>query len=166
MLSGTLHHGSVQSLRHSVSEILSLWDLSRQEHQLIRTLSHGMKQKVLISMALLRGHPILLLDEPLTGLDLYSCAVLKELIRLQSRMRRSILASSHDLSLVEDVCSTVLILHRGEIAFQGPISSIQKSGDDLETFVLRRVSDATSPSEKAARIQEALDAFRPGEYGG
>jgi len=163
MLVGSLHNMPANTLREAVRELLYLWDLSRQEHQLLRTFSHGMKQKVLVLMALLPSPPVLLLDEPLAGLDLYSSLVLKELLRLQSAAGRAVLTSSHVLSLVEDVCDTIMILDRAEIVFRGPILAAKGSASNLEAFVLRQVRDMVDPRATALQLQRTLAAVAPAE---
>jgi len=163
MLVGSLHNMPAHTVRGAIRELLSLWNLSRQEHQLLRTFSHGMKQKVLVLMALLPSPPVLLLDEPLAGLDLYSSLVLKEILRLQSAAGKAILTSSHVLSLVEDVCDTIMILDRAEIVFRGPVLEAKASTSNLEAFVLRQVRDMVDPRETALQMHRTLAAVAPAE---
>lgn len=113
-------------------------------------LSRGMKQKLAIACGLLHSPQVLLFDEPLTGLDPLGIRRMKDSILKRARAGASIILSSHLLHLLEEVCSHVLILKRGEKIADGTIAEIRArfgNGDDkanLEDVFIR----ATGGSER------------------
>jgi ABC-2 type transport system ATP-binding protein len=98
-----------------IEELLNLFGLGRFRHAAISSYSKGMKQKVLLSGALLHNPDILILDEPLSGLDVSSVLIFRDLLKSLAREGKIILYSSHILEIVEKVCSGVVILHKGRI---------------------------------------------------
>src|SRR5579863_4725770 len=96
-------------------DLLALFGLERHRHAAISSYSKGMKQKVLIAAALLHNPDLVIFDEPLSGLDVTSMLVFRSIVRQLGRDGKTILYSSHVLEVVEKVCSTVVILHRGRV---------------------------------------------------
>lgn len=159
MLAGSFHGLPKQQLRSHIRELLTLWDLARYEHELIRTFSHGMKQKLWITVALIPSPPILLLDEPLSGLDVYSCAVFKELLKLQASSGKAIIVSSHVLSLIEEICLRVIILARGSVAFDGAVADVL-SVSKMEDAVLQLSLDSPDAGRVASELHQVFASIR------
>ncbi len=107
--------GMGQESKTRAKELLYLLGLGEKMHLPISSYSKGMKQKVLISSALLHNPQILLLDEPLSGLDSFTVLVMKALLKLLSREGKILLYASHILEVVEKICSRVIIINRGLI---------------------------------------------------
>ncbi|QEF99817.1 ABC-type transporter ATP-binding protein EcsA [Stieleria maiorica] len=101
--------------------LLSRFSLSDKKNTLASELSRGMRQKVAIACAYLRSPDVLLLDEPMTGLDPPSIRILKDSIREQSRRGATVLVSSHLLSLVDDLCDFLVLICQGSVLFSGPL---------------------------------------------
>ncbi len=93
--------------------LLELFSLRTQRHAAISSYSKGMKQKIFICAALLHNPNILIFDEPLSGLDVTSVMVFRNLVKLLAGEGKIIIYSSHVLEVVEKLCSRVMILHRG-----------------------------------------------------
>ena len=102
-------------LNRKTDGLLDLFGLHRHRHSAISTYSKGMKQKVLIAAALLHNPDLLIFDEPLSGLDVTSMLVFRNVVNSLAREGKVILYSSHVLEVVEKVCSSVIILHQGRI---------------------------------------------------
>jgi ABC-2 type transport system ATP-binding protein len=102
-------------LDRKVDRLLDLFSLHGRRHSAISSYSKGMKQKVLISAALLHGPDILIFDEPLSGLDVTSVLVFRCVVRSLAREGKIILFSSHVLEVIEKVCSKVIILYKGHV---------------------------------------------------
>lgn len=102
--------------------LLRRFELTEKRDALVQELSRGMRQKVAICCAYLHDPRAILFDEPLTGLDPRGIRTLKETIRERARDGASVVVSSHLLSLVEDLCTHLLILDRGQRRFFGPIA--------------------------------------------
>ena len=102
-------------LEPKMDQFLRLFTLWDDRHAPLASYSKGMRQKVLLSAALLHDPDILVLDEPFSGLDVTSALVLRRLLRALADRGKMILYSSHVLEVVEKVCSKVLILRQGEV---------------------------------------------------
>jgi ABC-2 type transport system ATP-binding protein len=112
-------------LERKIDGMLKLFSLDDYRYAPISSYSKGMKQKILISAALLHNPEILILDEPISGLDITAGLVFRELVTRLAAEGKIILCSSHELSLVENVCSEVVILHRGRVVARGSIEELR-----------------------------------------
>ena len=130
----------------SAESLLDRFDLSDKRKTLASQLSRGMRQKVAIVCAYLRRPDVLLLDEPMTGLDPPSIRRLKETITEQAQRGATVLVSSHLLTLVEDICDHLVLMSRGSVLFAGPMSEARQrfggSTQSLEEVFFRLTSDA------------------------
>lgn len=108
-----------------IDGLLKLLSLHGDRHAAIALYSKGMRQKILLSAALLHNPDLLLLDEPFSGLDVASGLVLRSLIQELAARGKVILFSSHELETVERVCSRVVILHKGKVAADDSIVSLR-----------------------------------------
>ena len=104
---------------------MRLFSLHRDRHAPISSYSKGMRQKILLSAALLHNPEIILLDEPFSGLDVGTGLVLRSLIQELAARGKVMLFSSHELETVERVCSHVVILHRGRIVADDSIERLR-----------------------------------------
>ncbi len=107
-------------------ELLELFSLRWERDSALSSYSKGMRQKVLIAAALLHNPDILIFDEPLSGLDVSSALVFRSLVKSLARRGKIILYSSHVLEVVEKLCSTVIILHRGRVAAHGSVEELRE----------------------------------------
>src|SRR5215469_919281 len=101
-------------LDERIDEMLRLFTLFEDRHSPLASYSKGMRQKILLSAALLHNPRMLILDEPFSGLDVNATIVLRALIRALADEGKIILYSSHVLEVVEKVCSSVMILRKGK----------------------------------------------------
>lgn len=100
----------IETRTEKMLRLFSLWE---DRHVMLASYSKGMRQKILLSAALLHDPELLILDEPFSGLDVNTALVLRSLIHALSREGKMILYSSHVLEVVEKVCTSVLILRKG-----------------------------------------------------
>ncbi len=114
-----------RSTAERIDGLLRLFSLHGDRHVAISSYSKGMRQKVLLSAALLHNPDLILLDEPFSGLDVATGLVFRSLIQELAGRGKVILFSSHELETVERVCSRVVILHRG-----GSLPTTPSSGCD------------------------------------
>jgi ABC-2 type transport system ATP-binding protein len=105
--------------------LLRLFGLYSDRDVSISCYSKGMRQKVLLSAALMHNPDLILLDEPFSGLDVGSSMILRSLIEELARRGKVVLFSSHELETVERICSHVIILHRGKIVADDSIESLR-----------------------------------------
>ena len=102
--------------------LLEMFELVPKRKALAMELSRGMRQKVAIACAYLHNPPLILLDEPLTGLDPMGIRTMKDSIVERAQAGAAVVLSSHLLSLVEDICTGILIMAKGELLFSGTIA--------------------------------------------
>jgi ABC-2 type transport system ATP-binding protein len=105
--------------------LLRLFGLHGDRDVAISSYSKGMRQKILLSAALMHNPDLILLDEPFSGLDVGSSLILRSLIRELAARGKIVLFSSHELETVERVCSHVIILHRGKIVADDSIERLR-----------------------------------------
>jgi ABC-2 type transport system ATP-binding protein len=119
-----LHHLDPAVARQRREELLELFGLGEARHQRLNAFSKGMKQKVVLAAALIHRPEVLILDEPLDGLDANSARVVKELLRSLASQSRTILFCSHILEVVERVCTRLVIIDKGRQIDTGTPSEI------------------------------------------
>ncbi|HYW33442.1 MAG TPA: ABC transporter ATP-binding protein [Gemmatimonas sp.] len=132
--------------------LLDELELTAKKHALPTELSRGMKQKLAIACGLLHTPSALLLDEPLTGLDPVGIRRMKETIAARARAGTAVILSSHLLHLVEELCTRILVIRRGEMVAFGPIADIVAARPGLagrsleEIFIELTGEDISEPA--------------------
>jgi len=126
LFAGRLRALPEASLERRVDELLELLELGPQRHLALESYSKGMRQKVLIATALLHDPEVLVLDEPLSGLDVSSVLVMKALLRELAGRGRAILYSTHHLEVAESLCERVLILHEGRVVADDSVANLRE----------------------------------------
>ena len=114
-----------EATANSIEGMLRLLSLHGDRHTPLSSYSKGMRQKVLLSAALLHNPDLLLLDEPFSGLDVGTALVMRSLIQELAARGKVVLFSSHELETVERVCSHVVILHRGRVVADDSIEHLR-----------------------------------------
>jgi ABC-2 type transport system ATP-binding protein len=106
--------------------LLHLFGLHADRDVPMSSYSKGMRQKILLSAALMHNPELILLDEPFSGLDVGSSLVLRSLIEELARRGKVVLFSSHELETVERICSHIVILHRGRVVADDSIEHLRR----------------------------------------
>ncbi len=122
---GQLRNLPEKATAERIDGLLRLLSLHGDRHVPISSYSKGMRQKVLLSAALLHNPDLILLDEPFSGLDVATGLVLRSLIQELAARGKVVLFSSHELETVERVCSHVVILHRGKVKADDSIENLR-----------------------------------------
>lgn len=112
----------VGGFESKAEQFLEMFELTEKRDTICQELSRGMRQKVAVACAYLHDPQVILFDEPLTGLDPHGIRTLKTSIVARAAAGASIVVSSHLLALVEDLCSDLLILRKGQALYFGPVS--------------------------------------------
>jgi ABC-2 type transport system ATP-binding protein len=112
---------NVDNWRTEADRLLVQFELVDHRKKLAQELSRGMRQKVAICCAYLHNPKAILVDEPLTGLDPHGIRTMKQSVRDRAAAGAAIIISSHLLALVEDLCTHLLIVNRGQSLFFGPV---------------------------------------------
>ncbi len=144
-------------VRSRSEALLALVGLESQRDQPLSAYSKGMRQKVLICAALLHDPVLLVLDEPLSGLDVTTVMVLKALLRRLAARGRIVLYSTHMLEIAENLCERVLILHRGLIVADDSVANLREMSrrPSLEAVFAACVG-AEGPEQTAERILDVV----------
>jgi ABC-2 type transport system ATP-binding protein len=135
-LVGQLRGMSLRQIRSRIDGFLSLFNLRDDVHAPLSAYSKGMRQKILISAALLHDPAIVILDEPNSGLDVTTTLVLRSLVQALAAEGRMIIYSSHVLESVERVATDVIILNDGRVVAHDSVSELR---DLLELPSLEQV---------------------------
>jgi ABC-2 type transport system ATP-binding protein len=156
-LSGRLHGVGEETLQTRIREILETFDLTSDRVSRLDTYSKGMRQKILIGAALLHNPDLILLDEPLSGLDVNSAIMIKDLIAALAAEGKTILYSSHVLDVVEKICHRALIIHKGELIAEGTPDDL-KNSTGLSTLedVFRSLTGSAGVNPGISRVIVAL----------
>jgi len=129
--------------------------------QLIATLSHGNKQKIQIIAAILHEPDLLILDEPLAGLDAKSVKVMKEILDMHLEKGGSVLFSTHIMEIAEELCDRIGIINKGKIVGIGTIDELNeqanKIGARLEDVFLRLTEQDTSVEEIVKKLRKSFN---------
>jgi ABC-2 type transport system ATP-binding protein len=121
-----LHHIDTKTAQTRRAELLDLFDLTANGDQRLSEFSKGMKQKVVIASALIHRPDVLILDEPLDGLDANTAMVVKELLKRMAAQGKTIMFSSHILDVVERMCSRIVIINNGKFVSSGTSAEIRE----------------------------------------
>lgn len=156
-LSGRLHNVPEDTLQARIREILATFGLTTDRVDRLDAYSKGMRQKILIAAALLHNPDIILLDEPLSGLDVNAAILIKDLLAALAAAGKTILYSSHVLDVVERICDRVLIIHKGALIADGSAETLKASTHEstLED-VFRNLTHSAGLDTGVSRIVEAL----------
>ena len=122
----------ITNYQSRITEVLELISLETRRHDLVRTFSRGMQQRLAIGRAILHDPDVMLFDEPYTGLDQDASSVLDDILKTLARQGRTVVMTSHDLARVEDLATRFDILSRGVIAATATQRQLKRT--DLLTF--------------------------------
>ena len=128
-------------IERRMDELLRLFDLAPWKDELTESYSHGMRQKLIISSALIHQPEVIVVDEPMVGLDPKSARLLKDLFKEFTQRGGTILMSTHTLEVAEDMCDRIGIIQGGKIVACGTMTELRHqfaAGDaSLEDLFLR-----------------------------
>jgi len=125
-----LHGMDLELASERIDRLLQGFDLGQVAARQISTLSRGQRQKVLLSGGLLPDPTVLILDEPLQGLDANSVSMLRKMLQQMASRGKTILLCSHILAVVEKLCDRVLLLHQGRLIANEPTQQLIKKSED------------------------------------
>jgi ABC-2 type transport system ATP-binding protein len=145
------------AVEHRARELLTLFDLEDWGDELVESYSHGMRQKLIISSAFVHRPDVIVVDEPMVGLDPKAARTLKDLFREYVRRGHTIMMSTHTLEVAQTLCDRIAIIQRGRIRACGTMAElrqhVESGGDGLEDIFLRLTGEGV-----ARDLLEVLDA--------
>jgi ABC-2 type transport system ATP-binding protein len=130
-----------KEVERRIDELLELFDLTPWKNELTESYSHGMRQKLIIASSLVHRPRVIVVDEPMVGLDPKSARLLKEIFRHFVDKGGTVLMSTHTLEIVEDLCDRVGIIRQGELVACGTMDDLRHNASaadaGLEELFLR-----------------------------
>jgi ABC-2 type transport system ATP-binding protein len=142
-----------QLVERRIDELLEIFELSTWKNELVESYSHGMRQKLIISSALIHRPEVIVVDEPMVGLDPRAARLLKDLFREFVGRGGTVLMSTHTLEIAEALCERIAIIQGGKIVAAGSMEELkaQHAGGDigLEDLFLKLTGGAAARELKA-----------------
>ena len=153
----SLYNLAEKTFQANSAHYLELFDLTDWQHHLIESYSHGMRQKLIMTSVLMLDQPLLIIDEPMVGLDPKSARIVKELFKQKAASGTTIFLSTHSLEIAEELCNRIAIITNGQLHIIGTMETLrQKAGkedSDLEEIFL----ELTGAWEMQSVIQALQD---------
>jgi ABC-2 type transport system ATP-binding protein len=145
-------------VEHRARELLALFDLDEWRDELVESYSHGMRQKLIISSAFVHRPEVIVVDEPMVGLDPKAARILKDLFREYVNRGHTIMMSTHTLEVAESMCDRIGIIQNGKIRACGTMDDLRKNAvgggaKGLEEIFLKLTGD-----NAARELVDVLDA--------
>lgn len=141
--------------------LMELFSLGQWKDELIESYSHGMRQKILISSALIHQPEVIVVDEPMVGLDPRSARLLKDLLRTFVQQGGTVFLSTHTLEVAEALCDRIAIISNGEIIALGTMDELRAQshagGAHLEEIFLK-VTGGEDMADVIRSLREAIDS--------
>jgi ABC-2 type transport system ATP-binding protein len=148
------------SANRVVSRLAEVFDLAQYFDSPIATLSMGLKQKVALIAAFIHQPPVLLLDEPLNGLDAKSSRVVKDLMSLHVQRGGAVLFSTHIMEIAEQLCTRIGIIDHGKLVAVGTLDQLRSKtdgiGSSLEEVFLKLTNEDSAVADRSRMLREAL----------
>jgi ABC-2 type transport system ATP-binding protein len=145
------------AVERRMNELLELFELTPWRDELTESYSHGMRQKLIIASAFAHRPEVIVVDEPMVGLDPRSARTLKDLFRAYVDRGGTILMSTHTLEVAEAMCDRIAIIHRGELLAEGTMAELRAkgaSGDESLEAVFLRLTGGLQDSALGAVFDE------------
>lgn len=150
-------YGMEETLLHERSrKLLEAFGLGAVLGDRMDTFSKGMKQKVLLIAGIIHDPKIIILDEPLSGLDANAVIMIKELILRLSKEGKTIFYCSHMMDVVEKVCDRILLINKGEIIADGSFESLKQNHSDTLEHIFSKL---TGREDQASETDAIINAF-------
>jgi ABC-2 type transport system ATP-binding protein len=151
---GKLHGVESSRLRRRVGELLERLDLTRWRDERIEGYSHGMKQRIVVCAALLHEPKILIVDEPMVGMDPRGARTLKDLFRALAENGTAVFLSTHSINVAEEICHRIGIIQSGRLIACGSAGEIlgrsENKGGNLESVFLELTLEQAGPESAPA----------------
>ncbi|SMB92155.1 ABC transporter ATP-binding protein [Deinococcus hopiensis] len=154
---------AVPGADREIDRWLELFRLTDFGNELVETYSHGMRQKVAIIAAMLPDPPVLIVDEPMVGLDPHAARQVRELFRAHADRGRSVLLTTHSLPLAEAVCDRLVVLDRGRVLASGTMGDLRAQtateaggvmGESLERIFFRLLEEEQEEERRRRELAE------------
>jgi len=146
-----------------IGDVLELLDLTHKRDDFVNGLSRGMKQRLCLAKTLVHDPPVLILDEPSSGLDPRARLEVKALLKELRRMGKTILISSHILTELADTCTSIGIIERGQLLMHGPINEVYRRIQRNRILDIKFLERADIGMSILRSMPETLDLQQEGD---
>jgi len=153
---GKLHHMTSDLIAERTAKMMDSFGLATNMDQRMDGFSKGMRQKVLLISGLLHNPSIVILDEPLSGLDANAVIMVKELMQVLKAEGKTILYCSHMMDVVEKVSDRIILIDGGAIVADGTIHELKNGGTDSLEQIFSRLTNISNHGQNADAIAAAL----------
>ena len=136
-------NGSTE-LDKKILRLLNLFEIAEWKDELIESYSHGMKQRLIMCSALIHDPKILIVDEPMVGLDPKAMRLVKEIFRKKAQEGMTLFISTHSLEVAQELCNEVAIIHKGRIVARGTLDDLKRGArldGTLEEIFLKIIEE-------------------------
>jgi ABC-2 type transport system ATP-binding protein len=154
---GKLHHLTDDVIEARSRKMLDTFGLLGNIDQRMDSFSKGMRQKVLITSGLLHNPSIVIMDEPLSGLDANAVILIKELLQAMKQEGKTIFYCSHMMDVVEKVSDRIILLNNGSIIADGTIGELKNGSDDSLEQIFARMTSTGDPIHRADSLTNAMN---------
>ena len=145
----SLYQQGGDAVKRRADELLALFDLLEWRNELVESYSHGMRQKLIIASAFVHRPQVIVVDEPMVGLDPKAARILKDLFREYVSRGHTIMMSTHTLQVAETMCDRIAIMHGGNVRAMGTMAELRAeagTGSALEDIFLRLTGETAARS--------------------
>nr|WP_319540635.1 ABC transporter ATP-binding protein [uncultured Methanospirillum sp.] len=149
--------------KNRTAEILERLSLTERKDDLVRTFSKGMRQRVSIACAIIHSPPILILDEPTTGLDVFSRRLVLDTVRYMNKNGSTILLTTHNIEEANELCSMISVIKKGQIVASGSPEKLKIAFDTsryIEISFDQTVGPHVLKTDEIARVEPWGDKWR------
>lgn len=153
---GTLYHMQPQLIEERLTRILDSFGLKENIDQRMDSFSKGMRQKVLLASGLLHNPSIVILDEPLSGLDANAVILIKELLLRLKQEGKTIFYCSHMMDVVEKVSDSIVLIDKGTIVANGTIDELRKGSSESLEQIFSKLTSTDNFMERADSLASAI----------
>jgi ABC-2 type transport system ATP-binding protein len=145
---GKLHHVSIEQRQRRIEHLLEYFELVRWQDELVEGYSHGMKQRLALCAALIHEPRVLIVDEPMVGMDPRGARILKDLFRSLAEKGKTVFLSTHSIDVAEEVCHRIGIIQKGRLIACGTMAELHAQANNqngnLESVFLQLTEEVIS----------------------
>lgn len=152
------NNSSENSLTAEADSYLELFDLLEWKDHLIEGYSHGMRQKLIMTSILMLNHPLIIVDEPMVGLDPKSARIVKEIFKTKAKLGATIFLSTHSMEIAEELCDRIGIIVHGRLKATGTMAELRSQAVAGTTKLEEIFLELTGAFE----LQNIIQALRAG----
>lgn len=120
-----------KDINQEIDRQLEIFNIKNAANDLVDSYSHGMKQRLLLASVMLRRPDIIILDEPMVGLDPEAARMVKNMFKKMAETSKTIFLSTHTLADAQELCSRIAIINQGKIIAQGTLSQLKEIADKI-----------------------------------